>query len=119
MLSIQSGINKVRYATLKGIMAAKKKEIATSDARIAGREKRADAKSRKDLRAGKNEEDGILDRHAERSRGKAGGKIEVRSAGDLTMKILVITEQRQGKWNNASFETLAAAQQIARRYRAR
>jgi electron transfer flavoprotein alpha subunit len=29
------------------------------------------------------------------------------------MKILVVTEQRQGKWNNASFETLAAAQQIA------
>jgi electron transfer flavoprotein alpha subunit len=30
------------------------------------------------------------------------------------MKILIITEQRQGKWNNASFETLAAAQQIAK-----
>ena len=29
VLSIQSGINKVRYATLKGIMGAKKKEIAT------------------------------------------------------------------------------------------
>lgn len=29
------------------------------------------------------------------------------------MKILVIMELRQGKWNNASFETLAAAQQIA------
>jgi len=29
------------------------------------------------------------------------------------MKIIVITEQRQGKWNNTSFETLAAAQQIA------
>jgi electron transfer flavoprotein alpha subunit len=29
------------------------------------------------------------------------------------MKILVITEQRQGKWNNASFETLVAAQQMA------
>jgi electron transfer flavoprotein beta subunit len=29
VLSIQSGINKVRYATLKGIMAAKKKEVAT------------------------------------------------------------------------------------------
>ncbi|MBI3668357.1 MAG: electron transfer flavoprotein subunit beta/FixA family protein [Acidobacteria bacterium] len=28
VLSVQSGINKVRYATLKGIMAAKKKEIA-------------------------------------------------------------------------------------------
>ena len=30
------------------------------------------------------------------------------------MKILLITEQRGGKWNNVSFETLAAAQQIAR-----
>ena len=29
VLSIQSGINKVRYATLKGVMAAKKKEIRT------------------------------------------------------------------------------------------
>jgi electron transfer flavoprotein alpha subunit len=30
------------------------------------------------------------------------------------MNVLVITEQRQGKWNPTSFETLAAAQQIAR-----
>jgi electron transfer flavoprotein alpha subunit len=30
------------------------------------------------------------------------------------MKILVITEQRQGKCNNASFETLAAAEKIAK-----
>src|SRR5271157_962675 len=29
------------------------------------------------------------------------------------MRILVVTEQRQGKWNNTSFETLVAAQQIA------
>jgi electron transfer flavoprotein alpha subunit len=29
------------------------------------------------------------------------------------MKILVITEQRQGKWSNTSFETLVAARQIA------
>src|ERR1700758_1286330 len=29
------------------------------------------------------------------------------------MKVLVIAEQRQGKWNNASFESLVAAQQIA------
>jgi len=29
------------------------------------------------------------------------------------MKIIVITEQRQGKWHNASFETLVAAEQIA------
>src|SRR5712692_9004114 len=29
------------------------------------------------------------------------------------MNILLITEQREGKWNRTSFETLAAAQQIA------
>jgi electron transfer flavoprotein alpha subunit len=29
------------------------------------------------------------------------------------MKILVVAEQRQGKWNNISFETLVVAQQIA------
>jgi electron transfer flavoprotein alpha subunit len=28
------------------------------------------------------------------------------------MKVFVVTEQRQGKWNNTSFETLAAAQQM-------
>jgi electron transfer flavoprotein alpha subunit len=30
------------------------------------------------------------------------------------MKILVVAEHRQGKWNNTSFETLSAAQQIAK-----
>ena len=30
------------------------------------------------------------------------------------MKILAITEQREGKWNKPSCETLAAAQQIAK-----
>src|SRR5580700_10997639 len=29
------------------------------------------------------------------------------------MKILLITEQREGKWNKVGFETLAAAQQVA------
>ena len=32
VLTIQSGINQLRYATLKGIMAAKKKEIRASSA---------------------------------------------------------------------------------------
>ncbi len=32
VLTIQSGINQLRYATLKGIMAAKKKEIRTVSA---------------------------------------------------------------------------------------
>jgi electron transfer flavoprotein beta subunit len=36
VLTIQSGINKPRYATLKGIMAAKKKEIVTVDRKSLG-----------------------------------------------------------------------------------
>ena len=36
LLTIQSGINQLRYATLKGIMAAKKKEIAKVAAPSAG-----------------------------------------------------------------------------------
>ena len=83
VLSIQSGINKVRYATLKGIMAAKKKEIATITPAVAWCYGAADAKSRKNLRADKNEENGIPDRHAERSGCEARRKVEVRSASDL------------------------------------
>jgi electron transfer flavoprotein beta subunit len=36
LLTIQSGINQLRYATLKGIMAAKKKEIRAVAAPAAG-----------------------------------------------------------------------------------
>jgi electron transfer flavoprotein beta subunit len=41
LLTIQSGINQLRYATLKGIMAAKKKEIkkVAPPAGIASRQK--------------------------------------------------------------------------------
>ena len=36
LLTIQSGINQLRYATLKGIMAAKKKEIRKVHSREPG-----------------------------------------------------------------------------------
>ena len=49
VLTIQSGINQLRYATLKGIMAAKKKEIRAV-ARGAGA-RRASASSRSTCRA--------------------------------------------------------------------
>jgi electron transfer flavoprotein beta subunit len=41
LLTIQSGINQLRYATLKGIMAAKKKEIkkVAPAAAVASRQK--------------------------------------------------------------------------------
>src|SRR5260370_1290855 len=35
------------------------------------------------------------------------------------MNILLVTEQREGKWNKTSFETLAAAQQIAKETKSR
>ena len=56
VLSIQSGINKVRYATLKGIMAAKKKEIGTTHARVVGCFLEATQTSRENLRPHKDEE---------------------------------------------------------------
>ena len=37
VLTIQSGINNPRYATMKGILAAKKKPIVAVDSRIVGR----------------------------------------------------------------------------------
>jgi len=77
VLSIQSGINKVRYATLKGIMAAKKKEIATVYTRIARRCERAYTARGKDLRADEDEEDGSFDGDAERDGGEARGEVEV------------------------------------------
>ncbi len=40
-------------------------------------------------------------------------KRECCERGPETMNILLITEQREGQWNKTSFETLAAAQQIA------
>ena len=80
VLSIQSGINKVRYATLKGIMAAKKKEIAVHPARIAGRDRRADAESGAHLRAAKDKEDRIYQRDTQRGCRKADREAEARSA---------------------------------------
>jgi len=66
----------------------------------------------KKLRANENEEDGIFDGYAERDGGEARGEIEVRSEGDLAMKFWSSPNIARAS-NNASFETLAAAQQIA------
>ena len=45
VLTIQSGINQLRYATLKGIMAAKKKEIRKVAAAAGGRPRHASGSS--------------------------------------------------------------------------
>src|SRR6266566_7345930 len=82
-------------------------------ARVLGCRPRNHAENRKNLRAHENKKNRIPDWHTQRSGLETRREVEIRSPGDLAMKILVITEQRQGKWNNTSFETLAAAQQIA------
>ncbi len=84
VLTIQSGINKVRYATLKGIMAAKKKEIATIARESLGVAHRVDAAHRAHLRAGENQEDRVSDRDAKRNRRETDRKIAARSAGPVT-----------------------------------
>ena len=71
LLTIQSGINQLRYATLKGIMAAKKKEIR----KVAPRRCRRRAQShRRSRRAAKDQTD------ADDRRIGGGGRQGARSA---------------------------------------
>src|SRR5262249_34489250 len=55
--------------------------------------------------------DAALRGHSQGSSRRAGGKIEIRGAGDMSVR--AVLEQRAGAWSRQSFETLAAAQQIA------
>ena len=80
VLTIQSGINKVRYASLKGIMAAKKKEIAVDLARIAGSGAGAHRARGAHLRAAEDQEDRIHRRQPQGSRGQAARETAPRSA---------------------------------------
>ena len=61
LLTIQSGIKQLRYATLKGIMAAKKKEIRSGRGVASRRRAPAD---REPLRSRKEQEDPPGDRRA-------------------------------------------------------
>ncbi len=112
LLTIQSGINKLRYATLMGIKKAKTKEVQAPDARRTGRRsRRASITAGTRLSAGTRQADADLRGQPQGSRGQAGRETEVRGAGH--MSILVVMEQRGGAWNRMSLETLAAAQQLA------
>ena len=82
-------------------------------ARVAGGDRPTDGEDRENLCPGENQENRVPDRDPEGNGGQAGAGAPGGKAGDLIMKTLVIMEQRQGKWNHTSFETLVAAQQIA------
>ena len=108
LLTIQSGINQLRYATLKGIMAAKKKEItkvAAPPAGCAARQKIVGAVRAAEVQADRDDR-----RLARRSGEGAGQAASRRGEGPV---ILVVAEQKDGKLNRASWETIAAAQQLS------
>ena len=77
VLSIQSGINKPRYATLKGIMAAKKKEIAVVPRASLGVPESLTQRVQKIYVPTKSKKTEFLTGSAERSCGEIGGEIEI------------------------------------------
>ena len=91
VLTIQSGINKLRYATLMGIKKAKTKEIKRVTRRSWDGSHAASASDREDLRAAKEQADADFRRRRENGGGEAGGEAEIRGAGH--MSVLAILEQ--------------------------
>ena len=114
LLTIQSGGNKLRYATLMGIKKAKSKQTAVVTPADPGA---PSIECDEGLPAVQTEED----RDAE---GIAGGdrrancrEVEVRGTRPMSgigCGVLVITEQRQGAWNKMSFEAVAAGLELAK-----
>ena len=107
LLTIQSGINQLRYATLKGIMAAKKKEIRKVTPAA------ATSPAQKILAIHfpeKGKKTQMLPGSPAEAAKELSGQAAGRSEGDPV--ILVVAEQREGKLNRASWEAIAAAQQI-------
>ena len=97
LLTIQSGINQLRYATLKGIMAAKKKEITkvAPPAGPAARQKIVALYAPAEIQADRDDR-----RIAGRGRQGTGQAASRRGARPM---ILVIAEQKDGKLNRASW----------------
>ncbi len=84
VITIQSGINKPRYATLKGIMAAKKKEIVTIDRGSLGIPAAQTQKIERIYIPDENQEDRVYNRIVERDCRQADRKAAARGARDLT-----------------------------------
>ena len=93
LLTIQSGISKLRYATLMGIKKAKSKEVkrlSAADLGVAPR--RASIAARAHLSARAHQAHAIVRRQSQGSGGETGGEIEIRGA--RYMSILAVMEQR-------------------------
>ena len=110
VLTIQSGINKLRYATLMGIKKAKSKEIKRVTAAELGGAPVSTAVIEKIYVPHKTQTNADFRRRREIVGRQAGREIEIRGAGH--MSVLVVLEQQGGKWHRMSPETLAAGQQF-------
>jgi hypothetical protein len=110
VLTMQSGGNKLRYATLMGIKRAKTKELRVRERSGTRRGRCADSRARANLRAEEAEIDANPSRLGQRSSSCAGGETENRGA--RPMSILLVLEESGGKIKRASWEALAAAQRL-------
>ena len=83
VLTIQSGINKLRYATLMGIKKAKTKEIKRLTAAELGVSVAPAASHRTSLPAAAQQADADFRRRPQGSRGQAGGEAEIRGESHM------------------------------------
>ena len=129
-VAVQTGINQVRYASLKGIMAAKKKPIdvkTAADLGLAGQvgAARRQGEDREDLHAaeGRGRRDAVgLGRRGRRAswsaRSRSSGFSE--PAREMSMgSILVVAEIQKGKIREASYELVCVRAQDRRGDRSR
>ncbi len=111
VLTIQSGIKKLRYATLMGIKKAKTKEVKTVSARELGADLASQVEMDRVYLPARSKQTQILSGDRQAGGASVGREVEIRGAG--LMSVLAILEQRGGKWNRVSFEALTAAERIA------
>ena len=111
LLTIQSGIKKIRYATLMGIKKAKSKEIRRVPAESLGPAPESGIAVEKIYVPPRTKRTQIFEGSPREAASQLVGKAKIRGA--RFMSVLAILEQRAGEWSRASLETLAAAQQIA------
>ena len=113
VLTIQSGGNKLRYATLMGIKRAKTKEVRVVAAADLGPAAAPVRYARTNLPARKTKIHADPSRLGQRSRGSAGRKTQVRGAGAMSGVLLVLGRPRR-QISRVSWEAAAAAQRLAR-----
>ena len=112
ILTIQSGINKLRYATLMGIKKAKTKEVKRLTAAELGVTASPTASIERVYLPAAYQADSVDRRQRQGSRGETGGEAAIRGSHPMS-GVLVVMEQRGGTWHRMSWETLAAGQQLA------